>query len=159
MKINVLNTGNLEYKRAVYNLTNQNPASTIHDFTLQDLDSSNDLIFTDIIRIEKDNDFHDRSRYFENWLYFRDTTNWKCCKRTGLALTQKENVFYGDITQEIILQTKTQKGKDWETPEHFILVQIDKNFKKVVVDVFKYFHTYKKELIELITKEHQFYLK
>jgi hypothetical protein len=157
MKRNVLNTGNLEYKRAVYNLTNQNTVNTVFDFTLEDLNSTNDFIFTDIIRLEKDNGFHDRSRDFENWLYFRDATNWKRCKRTGLALTVKENVFYGDITQEIILKTKTRKGKDWETPEHFILVQIDKDFKKVVIDVFKYFHTYKKSLIELIVKEHQFY--
>jgi hypothetical protein len=159
MQKNVLNTGNLEYKRAVYNLANKNPAETVYDFTLDDLNNTIDFIFTDIIRIEKDNGFHERSRDFKNWLYFRDATNWKRCKRTGLALTQKNGVFYGDITQEVILKTKTPKGKDWETPEHFILVQIDKDFKKVVIDVFKYFHTYKKSLIELIAKEHQFYLK
>tara|TARA_R110001606_G_scaffold374090_1_gene531745 strand:- start:530 stop:1009 length:480 start_codon:yes stop_codon:yes gene_type:complete len=159
MKRDVLNTGNLEYKRAIYNFTNKNSLDTVFDFTLEDLNSSNDNLFTDIIRIEKDNGFHDTSRDFENWLYFRDTTNWKRCKRTGLALTTKENVFYGDITQEVILKTKTPKGKDWETAEHLILVQIDKDFKKVVIDVFKYFHTYKKPLIALIIKEHQFYLK
>ena len=153
-----LYTGNLEYKRAIYNFTNKNSLDTTFDFTLEDLNATIDFIFTDIIRIEKDNGFHKRSREFENWLYFRDTTNWKRCKRTGLALTSKENVFYGDITQEVILKTKTSKGKDWETPEHFILVQIDKDFKKVVIDVFKYFHTYKKGLVEQIIKEHKFYM-
>ena len=157
MNRNVLNTGNLEYKRAIYNLNNINSLSTVYDYTLEDLNLNNDDLFTDIIRIEKDNGFHDTSRDFENWFYFRDATNWKRCKRTGLALTSKKNVFYGDVTKEIILKTKTAKGKDWETPEHFILIQIDKDFKKVIVDVFKYFHTYKKSLIALIIKEHQFY--
>lgn len=157
MQKNVLHTGNLEYKRAIYNLTNTNSLNTIFDFTLKDLNLKNDSIFTDIIRIEKDNGFHERSREFENWLYFRDTTNWKRCKRTGLAITEKQSIFYGDITQEVILKTKTTKGKDYETPEHLILVQIDKDFKNVVIDVFKYFHTYKQPLIELIIKEHKFY--
>jgi len=159
MKKENLSTGNLEYNRAVYNCINKNSLDTVFDFTLEDLNTSNDLIFTDIIRVEKDNGYHDRSRDFKNWLYFRDTTNWKRCKRTGLALTKKGSVFYGDITQEVILKTKTPKGRDWETPEHFILVQVDKDFKKVVIDVFKYFHTYKKSLIDLIINEHQFYLK
>lgn len=157
MNRETLSTGNLEYKRAVYNLTNINSLSTIYDFTLQDLNLKSEGIFTDIIRIEKDNDFHDRSRYFENWFYFRNAANWKRCKRTGLALTQKQNVFSGDISQEVILKVKTSKGKDHETPEHLILVQIDKDFKKVIIDVFINFHTYKKALIELIIKEHQFY--
>lgn len=159
MKGDVFNTGNLEYKRAIYNLNNINSLDTIHDFTLQDLDSSNDFIFTDIIRIEKTNHFHKKGRKFVNWFYFRDTTNWKRCKKTGLALTRKENVFYGDVPQVVFLQTKDDEGKDWLTPEHLILVQIDKDFKRIVVDVFKYFHTYKKALIESIVKDHKFYLK
>lgn len=158
MKRDILQTGNLHFKRAIYSFTNKNSLDTTFDFTLQDLNAENDTLFTDIIRVEKDNGFHDRSREFENWLYFRDATNWKRCKRTGLALTSKNGVFYGDITQEVILQTKTPKGKDWETPEHLILVQIDEDFKKVIIDVFKYFHTYKKVLIEQIIKEHKFYM-
>jgi hypothetical protein len=159
MQKNVLYTGNLEYKRAIYNLTNTNSLSTIHDFTLQNLDPGNDLIFTDIIRIEKTNKFHKEGRKFVNWFYFRDTTNWKRCKKTGLAFTQKDKVFYGDIAREVILQSKGCEKGDRLTPNHLILVQIDKDFKKVVVDVFKGFNTYKKELIKSIINEHQFCLK
>jgi hypothetical protein len=158
MQRNELVTGNLGFKRSVYSLTNVNALNTVYDYTLEDLDTNKDYLFTDIVRIEKDLGYHKLSRHYDNLLYFRNDTNWKRCKRTGLATTTSADVFYGDLTQEVILKTKNAKGKEWETPEHLILVQIDKDFKKVVVDIFKHFHTYKKELIALIIKEHKFYI-
>lgn len=152
-----MKTGNLEYKRNFYVLVNENKEGTIKDYKIifnPILDDKS--LFTEIVRIEKDNDFHDRSRFFDYWIYFRNDTNWKRCSKTGLAITNKKFVVEGNISETVKLTTKNHKGKDFENPKHLVLVQFSDDLKTIVVDIFKDFYPRDKKLIELIIKEHYF---
>jgi|TARA_B110000037_G_scaffold216891_1_gene276842 hypothetical protein len=150
-----MKTGNIEYVRAVYYLKSSNIDKTLIDFELLD-HKRLDEFFTKKIRIEKDNGYHDRSRFFNYWLLFRNDTNWKRCLKTGLVKTSREFVFEGNISEELFLVGKTSKGKNWENPKHFLIVQFSKDCQTLVVDLFKDFYPHKKELIEIIIDEHQY---
>lgn len=154
-----MKTGNLEYTRNFYELVNVNNDVTILDYVIKlNTNLSKNSLFTEKIRIEKDNGYHDRSREFEYWLFFRDDTNWKRCTNTGLALTNKKEsfVFEGNIPETVILKTKTSKGKDWKNPKHFVIFQFSEDCRTVVIDIFKNFYPHKKELINHIINEHSF---
>jgi hypothetical protein len=154
-------TGNKEYLRAVYVLdTSSNNTGTKREYIFAEKNNCLlDEVLKDRIKIEKDNGFHDRSRQFDYWLYFRNDTNWSRCFKTGLAKTSLKYVFEGNVSEPIVLNTKNNKGKDWENPKHFILLQFAENSETIIIDLFKDFYPFKKALIELIIKEHQFYLK
>lgn len=154
-----MRTGNKEYLRAIYVLdTSSENTETKREYVLDEEENPLiDKILKKRIKIEKDNGFHDRSRYFDYWLYFRNDTNWCRCFKTGLAKTSIKYVFEGNVSEPIILNTKNKKGKDWENPKHFLILQFSKNSKKVVIDLFRDFYPFKKALVGLIIKEHKFY--
>ena len=154
-----MRTGNKEYSRAIYVLDSSfNNTATTREYILAKNNSDLvDDILKDRIRIQKDNGFHDRSRYFDYWLYFRNDSNWCRCFKTGLAKTSLNYVFEGNVPEPVVLNTKTAKGKDWENPKHFILLQLSENSDNVIIDLFKDFYPFKKALIELIIKDHKFY--
>jgi hypothetical protein len=155
-----MRTGNKDYLRAIYTLdTSYKNTDKIKQYIL--VKKNNyliDKILKERIMIEKDNGFHDRSRQFDYWLYFRNDTNWSRCFKTGLGKTSLKYVFEGNVSEPIILNTKNIKGKDWENPKHFILLQFSENCETVIIDLFKDFYPFKKALIELIVKEHKFYI-
>jgi hypothetical protein len=155
-----MRTGNKEYSRAIYVLDSSfNNTATTREYILAKNNSDLvDDILKDRIRIQKDNGFHDRSRYFDYWLYFRNDSNWCRCFKTGLAKTSLNYVFEGNVSEPVVLNTKTDKGKDWENPKHFILLQLSENSDNVIIDLFKDFYPFKKALIELIIKDHKFYI-
>ncbi|PKQ45912.1 hypothetical protein [Confluentibacter flavum] len=150
-----METGNIEFIRAVYFQTSTNETKTIINYGLQSNDEViNEPLFTEIIRLEFDNGFHDRSRDFDYWLYFRDETNWKRCSRTGLAKTNINNVLEGNISRELNLTTKTAKGTNFETPQHLVIIQSNDLHKGLTVDIFKDFYVRKKEILKHFLKEH-----
>ncbi|WP_203229473.1 hypothetical protein [Aureibaculum marinum] len=150
-----MKTGNLKYTRKIYKLDS---VSIGNKYRTYKTNKPNNL-FTNIIRIEKDNGYHDRSRFFEHWLYFRNDTNWKRCTKTGLAKTVKPNVYEGNISELIKLKTKNHKGKDWENEKHFLIVQFSIDFKTIVVDIFQNFYPRSKILIEHLINEHNLHYK
>jgi hypothetical protein len=156
-----MRTGNKDFIRAIYVLDiNFNNTETKREYVIQEkINFQLDNVLKERIKIEKDNGFHDRSRQFDYWLYFRNDTNWSRCFKTGLGKTSLKYVFEGNVSEPIILNTKNTKGKDWENPKHFILLQFSGNSETVIIDLFKEFYPFKKALIDLIVKEHQFYLK
>ena len=143
-----MKTGNLKYIREIYKLDSVSPDKKYRTYKTNE---PKDL-FTNIVRVEKDNGYHDRSRFFEHWLYFRNDTNWKRCIKTGLAKTAKRLVYEGNISELVKLETKNPKGKDWENPKHFVIVQFANN--NIVVDIFKNFYPRSKTLIRHIINEH-----
>ena len=156
-----MKTGNKEFIRAIYKLdTSSNNTETKREYIFAEKNNNLvDEVLKKRIKIEKDNGFHDRSRLFDLWLYFRNDTNWSRCFKTGLAKTSIKYVFEGNISEPIILKTKNNKGKDWENPKHFILLQFSENSGTVIIDLFKDFYPFKKALIELIIKDHKFHYK
>src|SRR5690554_3517360 len=150
----VMKTGNLTFYRGIYSFEKGTPNDPIKEFELVNKEIIKDCdLFTKIIRIEKDNGFHDRSRFFEHWIYFRNDTNWKRCKKSGLAKTQLPFVFEGNISRPVILKQKTKKGKDFETPQHFIVIHSIESWKTLVVDIFPNFYPVQKGILRLILKE------
>ena len=154
-----MRTGNKDYLRAIYTLdTSYSNTDKTKQYVLAEKNNYLvDEILKNRIKIEKDNGFHDTSRLFEYWLYFRNDTNWNRCFKTGLAKTSLKYVFEGNISEPVILKTKNHKGKDWENPKHFILLQFSENSETIIIDLFKEFYPFKKALIQLIVKEHKFY--
>jgi hypothetical protein len=153
-----MKTGNIEYQRNFYGLVSEN--DKFKDFAIKlNSNLSKESIFTEVIRIEKDNGWHLRSRDFEYWLYFRNDTNWQRCIKTGLAYTNKKFVFEGNISQKVILADKTTNGKDWENPQHFVIFQFSDDCQTVIVDIFKNFYPHKTGLINRIIQEHNFVYK
>lgn len=148
-----MKTGNLEYQRNFYELISENDKFKEYQIKFN-ANLTKESLFTEIIRIEKDNGFHLRSKDFEYWLYFRNDTNWKRCNKTGLAFTNKKFVFEGNISQKVILAGKTANGKDWETPKHFIILQFSEDCKTIILDIFKNFYPHNTGLINRIIKEH-----
>lgn len=154
----------LNYKRAIYKIDRQSRDLTIRDYVLSKVVKGESKFFTEIIRIEKDNGFHRRSRFFDNWLYLRDDTNtprqnWKRCTKSGLAFTGHEFVFEGNIPIYVELPLSEGSFKKIENPEHFLLVQISQDFRYVVIDIFEEFYPNKRELIQYIISSHDFYFK
>lgn len=155
-----MRTGNKNYLRAIYTLdtTSKNTDKKREYILSKKNNFLIDEILRDRIKIEKTNHFHERGRQFDLWLYFRNDKNWLKCFKTGLAKTSGKYVFEGNVSEPIILQTKNHKGKDWENPKHFILLQFSENSETVIIDLFKDFYPFKKALIELIIKDHKFYI-
>ncbi|WP_417199253.1 hypothetical protein [Bizionia sp.] len=150
-----METGNIEFKRAIYLHNANNLNKTTIDYKLENsLEFINEPLFTEIIRLEQDNGFHDRSRDFDYWLYFRDETNWQRCARTGLAKTKHCNLFEGNISRELNLTTTTSKGKNFETPHHLVIVQSNDLQISLTVDIFKDFYITKKEILKYFIKDH-----
>lgn len=150
-------TGNLIFDRAIYELNSISSDKRIKDYKKIECSSNELELFTDIVRVEKDNGFHASSRYYENYLYFRNDTNWKRCNKTGLALTPLKNVFEGNISQVIEIDAKTPKGKNFETPQHWVIAHFLKKQKILVIDIFKEFYPVSKDLQKAIVLEHEFY--
>lgn len=150
-----METGNIPFERAVYLQTSINETKTVIDYSLQCKDKAiNEPLFTEIIRLEEDNGFHDTSRDFDYWLYFRNDTNWKRCARTGLAKTNINTILEGNISMEINLSTKTSKGKNFETPQHLIIVQSNDLLNSLTVDIFKDFYIGKKGTLKYFINDH-----
>lgn len=151
-------TANLKFERAIYGVTSVNSDKTVRHYKKEIACASKGFgLHTDIVKVEKDNGFHATSRYYENYLYFRNDTNWKRCAKTGLALTPVKNVFEGNISQIVELDAKTTKGKDFETPQHWIIAQLLNDGKILVIDIFKGFYPVSKELQKAIVLEHRLY--
>src|SRR5690606_25641316 len=114
----------------------------------------NEPLFTEIIRLEQDNGFHDRSRDFDYWIYFRDETNWQRCARTGLAKTMFNTLFEGNISRELNLSLKTNKDKNYETHQHLVIIQSNDLYKSLTVDIFKDLYIRKREVLRHFIKDH-----
>lgn len=155
-----MNTGNLRYYRGIYALKKGTSTTSIKEFELINTDILNDCkLFTKILRIENDNGFHDRSRFFEYWIYLRNDTNWKRCKKSGLANTQFPFVFEGNLAQFVRLEQKNHKGKDFENPQHFIVAQSINSWNTFVLDIFPNFYPVQKRLQTAILQEHKYLLR
>ncbi len=151
-------TGNLNYERAIYGITSVNSDENVRHFKKEISSKSGGCnLHTDLVKVEKDNGYHDSSRFFENFLYFRTDTNWNRCSKTGLALTQFSNVFEGNISRFVELHVKTNKGKDFETPNHWVVVQLLNDNKIMVVDIFRDFYPVSPDLRKAILNEHKLY--
>lgn len=155
-----MQTGNIKYFRGIYALNKGTANNPIKEFEL----INNDILkscglFTKIVRTEIDNGFHDRSRFFEHWLMLRDKTNWKKCKKSGLAKTQFSFVFEGNLARPVILEQKNNKGKDFETPQHFIIAQSINSWNTLVLDIFPNFYPVQKNVQTAILKEHNYLLR
>lgn len=149
-----MKTGNVEFDRAIYLRTEINSNNTTWTYELRKSTNNKNENFTEKIRIEVDNGFHEKSRYFDYWLYFRDETNWKRCKKTGLAKTNHSNIFEGNISIELLLNSKNEKGKNFETPKHLIIVKEINNFEKLEIDIFNDNYIHDKRILKLFIDEH-----
>lgn len=150
-----METGNVKFERGIYYRYSVNEHEVIFNYQLKSKSTifKNSLL-TEIVRIEKDNGFHDRSREFDYWLYFRNDTNWKRCFRTGLAKTSLIEFFEGNISKELNLQMKNSKGKNLETPQHLVIIKQNDNFENISIDVFKDFYIHDKRLLKIFIDEH-----
>ena len=150
-----MRTGNIEFKRGVYNITSINKDNTKFDYELQsNIIATQEPLFTEILRLELDNGFHHRSRDFDYWLFFRDDTNWIRCSSTGLAKTEFLNLLEGNIPIELNLQKKTYKGTNFQTEQHLVIVQSKNIFDSITVDIFKDFYIRSKVILKHFIKEH-----
>lgn len=152
-----MQTGGINFNRAIYTLKESKDNGRILDFKIDDFTQSYNSLFTSNIRLELDNGYHDRSREFDYYLYFRNDTNWLRCKKTGLAFTGIENIYEGNISKEVTLITKNHKGRNFETAQHFVIAQFLNNLNNIVVDIFENFYPNKTILLKHFVKEHQFY--
>ena len=65
----------------------------------------------------------------------------------------------GSLTSiQVDLKAKTRKGNNLENPKHFIVCQIEKNWRQFIVDIFNDFYPNKRMLINAILREHMYYL-
>ena len=151
-----MKTGNLNFTRSFYVLDCINDDQTKRDYLLKQKSVITGPILTERVRIEEDNGYHEQSRFFEHWIYFRNDTNWKRCLRSGLGFTNFENIFEGNISQRIDLNNNSYNVKELENPKHFIIVQFSSDKTILIVDIFKDFYPYKKGLIDKIINEHNF---
>lgn len=150
-----MRTGDIGFKRGVYKMTSRNKDNRIFDYELQsNIVATQEPLFTEILRLELDNGFHDRSREFDYWLYFRNDTNWRRCSRTGLAKTGYTNLLEGNIPIELNLQKKTYKGTNFQTEQHLVIVQSKNIFDSITVDIFKDFYIRSKTTLKHFIKEH-----
>lgn len=155
-----MQTGNLRYFRGIYALKKGTEENPIKEFELINTDILKDCkLFTKVLRIENDNGFHDRSRYFEYWLFLRNETNWKRCYKSGLAKTQNDFVFEGNLARPVRLEQKTAKGKDFENPQHFIIAQSINSWNTFVLDIFPNFYPVQRKLQTAILNEHTYLLR
>jgi hypothetical protein len=154
-----MDTLNLEYTRAIYKLEHQNEEGTLKDYQILKIEGSGSHFFTKMIRIEKDYGFHRRSRYFDNWLYLRNDTNWRRCTKSGLAFTGHLNIFEGNIPSYVELPERENSWRKIENPEHFLIAQVSQDLQYVVLDIFEGFYPHKRELIQYILSAHDFYFK
>ncbi len=154
-----METLNLKYTRAIYKLEYQNEEGTIKDFQMCKNEGSKGHLFTNMIRIEKDYGFHRRSRYFDNWLYLRNESNWRRCTKSGLAFTGYLNIYEGNIPSFIKLPVSEGSWRKIENPEHFLIAQISQDLHYVALDIFEGFYPHKRELIQYILSAHEFYFK
>lgn len=146
-----METGGIKFERGLYKLCAQNDKNTRFDLTLQN--KGEYKVLTDTIRIELDNGFHDRSRYFDYWLYFKNDA-WLRSLKTGLAQTDIENVCEGNASRKLNIETKNYKGKEFEVPQHLVIVYTFEGFENIIVDVFKDFYISKRNLLRLFINEH-----
>ena len=82
-----------DYIRHTYKVTSELKSYTI--YSIVEVDRNKNLL-TDILRIEK---FQGKSNALNinDYLRLRNTTNWSKCEQvTGLKLTKKSHVFFGD---------------------------------------------------------------
>jgi hypothetical protein len=147
-----METGGIQFERGVYELTSSNDNKTTFDYHLIDTNPINgDSLLTEIIRIELDNGYHDRSRSFSHWLFFRADT-WKKSPKTGLAKTPIERLYEGNIPRELTLDTKNKKGKNYQTEQHLIIAHgFNDGF---IVDVFKNSYIRRNNVLNIFIKEH-----
>ena len=150
-----METGNVKFERAEYFRISKNDKDVIFDYEITSFKKTfENSLFFDKIRVEKDNGFHDRSRKFDYWLYFRNDTNWKRCKKTGLAKTFFIDVFEGNISKELNLRFKNHKGRNYETEQHLIILKMQNDFEKLIIDVFHDFYISDKVLLKIFIEEH-----
>jgi hypothetical protein len=67
-----MKTANISFVRGEYIITSVNKDETKIDFELQHKGDIKKTLLTDIIRLELDNGYHDRSLYFDYWIYFKN---------------------------------------------------------------------------------------
>ena len=161
-----MRTGGINYFRGVYSICEIKSNDKFKYFNLINNDIINDCnLFTELIRLEKDNGFHESSRNFDIWLKFRNTSNWETCTRTGLAYTGVLNVYDGNISNVLGLNTKREVilrnnvyFKPFENPQHLIIAQLDPNGETLILDIFINFYPVQYKTRKVFIKEHQYYL-
>lgn len=150
-----METAGVSFDRAIYKLSSVNEKGTTINYSISLFNEVvNDYLFTDVVRIQLDNGYHDRSRYFDYWLYFRNTSNWKKCRKTGLAKTGITNVLEGNISRPLNLSIKDKKGNNLETPQHLVILQKNDKFDTIIIDIFKDFYLPDKTKLSYFIKDH-----
>jgi hypothetical protein len=140
--------------RASYLIDNINADKTTYTYKIINADIiDREPLFTQYIRIEKDNGFHERSRYFDYWLYFRNDTNWKRCSKTGLVQKSITGLCEGNISRTGFIRAKNEKGKEYETPQHLVIVQAPNKDQEVTVDIYNNFYIPSKSILNVFLKE------
>ena len=152
-----MKTGNLNYIRLFFRYNSCNNDRSAIYYSLKYKSDSNFEVFTNEIKLEKSKKLRKFSSIDYNLLlYLRDKSNWKYCKNSGLALTFFENVFYGNIPQDI----KFNLGSNTETislnPKYFFIAQRSPCNKNLIIDVFEDFYPNKDGLIDIILRHHNF---
>jgi hypothetical protein len=135
----MISTGNTpEYIRHVYNLSNELKSYSIYQFAEV---KGNQNLLTEILRIEK---FKGKSNAtnINEYLRLRTTTNWQKCQMiTGLRLTNRTGLFYGDWL----------KSNELDNPTKTLLIFVfSKDRKSLIIDVYRGFYPNHKEILQNI---------
>lgn len=90
-----------------------------------------DAIITDLIRVEKDRNFHRASTNLDYWLRLRNCNNWsKCDIITGLFKTSISNLYYGDYIHN--------------AKKHLLVFQFNADRTQLTIDYYQNYCPYNK---------------
>lgn len=127
-----------DYIRHTYNLSNELKSYSIYQFAEV---TGNTNLLTEILRIEK---FQGKSNAtnINDYLRLRTSTNWQKCQMiTGLRLTNREGLFYGDWL----------KSNELDTPTKTLLIFVfSKDRKSLIIDVYRGFYPNHKGILQNI---------
>lgn len=152
-----METANKKYSRGIYNLSKMLENEDKY-YTIENKDLLNsDPLHTEFLKIEKRNHFNSDTLEFYYYLRFRTCTNWRRCKKTGLAVTGINNVFHGNISVVLGLHQQKENGKIFENPQHFIIAQFLKDNKILIIDIFKDFYPVNNDARKCFINEHKLY--
>lgn len=142
-----MKTDNYKFTRHLFEIVSTDFKYNL--YKLQQLLNGNNSL-PDIVRIEG---FRKLSQGtgFNELLIIKDQSHWNKCKlSTGMRPLTKKNCFYGDIRQ------MAPNGKPIKS---FLIVQYDSSRETLVIDYFKNFYPFQKELRSLITDNHNYYFE
>jgi len=122
-------TGNVTIVRHSYKVERVRKQYSVYELTETTiLNNGNKInpVLTDLIRIEKDRNFHRASTNLVYWLRLRTTNNWsKCPTPTGLFKTSTPNLYYGDYIHNakkhlLIFQFSKDEQREYLTIDYYL---------------------------------------